>query len=84
VHGYKFLPDVIQSLKEEDMKKKGPWKKLMSVRDRLDGFPKDKFELNLKKNPYMETFTTLTELPLQMLTRYVPLVSIDVKQFLSV
>ena len=85
MHGYKYLPDVIQSLEEEeDMKKKEQWKKLMSVRDSLDGFPKDKFELNLKKNPDVETFATLTELPLRMLTRYVPLVSIDVEQFLSV
>ena len=56
----------------------------MSVRDRLDGCTKDKFELNLKKNPDGETFATLTELPLWMLTRYVPLVSIDVEQFLSI
>ena len=66
------------------MKKNEQWKKLMSVRDSLDGFPKDSFELNLKKNPGVETFATLTELPLRMLTRYVPLVSIDVEQFLSV
>ena len=50
MHGYKYLPDVIQSM-EEDMKKKEQWKKLMSVRDSLDGFAKDKFKLNLKKNP---------------------------------
>jgi hypothetical protein len=56
----------------------------MSVRDSLDGFAKDKSELNLKKNPDVETFATLTELPSRMLTRYVPLVSIDVEQFLSV
>ena len=79
-----YLPDVIQSLEEEDMKNKEQWKKLMSVRDSLDGFAKDKFELNLKKNSVVETFATLTELPLWMLTRYVPLVSIDVEQFLSV
>jgi hypothetical protein len=84
VHGYKYLPDVIQSLEEEDMKKKEQWKKLMSVRDSLDGFSKDKFELNLNKNPDVETFATLTELPLRMLTRYDPLVSIDVEQFLSI
>ena len=47
MHGYKYLPDVIQSLEEEDMKKKEQWKKLMSVRDSLDEFAKDKFELNL-------------------------------------
>ena len=69
---------------EEDMKKKEQWKKLTSVRDSLDGFPKDKFKLNLKKNPDVETFATLTELALWMLTRYVPLVSIDVVQFLSI
>ena len=79
-----YLPDVTQSLEEENMKKKEQWKRLMSVRDNLDGFPKEKFELNLKKNPDVETFATLTELPLQMLTRYIPLVSIDVEQFLSV
>ena len=56
----------------------------MSVIDCLDGFAKDKFGLNLKKNPDVVTFATLTELPLQMLTRYVPLVSIDDEQFLSV
>jgi hypothetical protein len=56
----------------------------MSVRDSLDGFIQDKFELNLKNNPDVETFATLTELPLQMLTRYAPLVSIDVEQFPSV
>jgi hypothetical protein len=78
VHDYKYLPDVIQSLEEEDMKKKEQWKQLMSVRDSLDGFAKDKFKLNLKKNP------TLTELPLWTLIGYVPLVSIDVEQFLSV
>ena len=83
MHGYKYLPDVIQSLEEENMKKE-QWKKLMSVRDSFDGFPKDKFELNLKMNPDVGTFATLTELPLRMLTRYVPLVSIDVEQFLSV
>ena len=64
--------------------KKEQWKKLMSVRDSLDGFPKDKFELNLKNNSDVETFATLTELPLRMLTRYISLVSIDVEQFLSV
>ena len=80
---YKYLPDVIQSL-VEDMKRNEEWKRLKSVRDSLDGFPKDSFELNLKKNPGVETFATLTELPLRMLTRYVPLVSIDVEQFLSV
>ena len=84
MHDYEYLPDVIQSLEEEDMKKKEQWKKLMSVRDSLDGFAKDKFELNLKKNPDVETFATLTELPLRMLTRHSPLVSIDVEQFLSV
>ena len=84
MHGYKYLPDVIQSLEEEDMKKKEQWKKLMSVRDSLDGFAKEKFELNFKNNPDVETFATLTELTLQMLTRYVPLVSLDVEQFLSV
>jgi hypothetical protein len=70
MHGYKYLPDVIQSLEKGDMEKKEQWKKLMSVRDSLDGFAKDKFELNLKNNPDMETFATLTELPLRMLTRY--------------
>ena len=38
-----FIFGVIQSL-EEDMKKKEQWKKLMSVRDSLDKFPKAKFE----------------------------------------
>ena len=57
MHGYKYLPDVIQSLEEDDMKKKEQWKK-MSVRDSLDGFAKDKFELNLKKGPDVETFAT--------------------------
>ena len=52
MHGYKYLPDVIQS-SEEDMKKKEQWKKLMSVRDSLDGFAKYKFELNFKKNPVL-------------------------------
>ena len=66
------------------MKKKEQWKKLMRVRDSLDGFAKDKFKLILKKNSDVETFATLTELPLRMLTRYVPLVSIDVEQFLSI
>ena len=56
----------------------------MIVRHSLDGFTKDKFLLNLKNNPDVETFATLTELPLRMLKRYVPLVSIDVEQFLSV
>jgi hypothetical protein len=84
VHGYKYLHDVIQSLEVEDMEKKEQWKKLMSVRDSIDGIAKDKFELNLKNNPDEETFATLTELPLWMLTRYTPLVSIDVEQFLSV
>ena len=41
VHGYKYLPDVIQCLEEEDMKQKEQWKKLMSVRDSLDGFAID-------------------------------------------
>ena len=49
----------------------------MSVRDSLDGFAKDKFELNLKNNPDVKAFATLTELPLRMLTRYAPLVCID-------
>ena len=34
------------------MKKKEEWKKLMSVRDSLDGFAK----LNLKKNPVLCNF----------------------------
>jgi hypothetical protein len=84
VHGYNYLPDVIQSLEEEDMEKREQWKKLMSVRDSLDGFAKEKFELNFKNNPDVETFATLTEIPLRMLTRYAPLISIDVEQFLSV
>ena len=62
---------MIHTLEEEDMKKKEQWKKLMSV----DGFAKEKFELNLKNNPHVETFATLAELPLRMLTRYAPLVS---------
>ena len=49
--------------------KKEQWKKLMSVRDSLDGFAKDKFKLNLKNSPDVETFVTLTEVPLRMLTR---------------
>jgi hypothetical protein len=49
----------------------------MSVRDSLDRFAKDKFELNVKKNPDVENFATLADLPLRMLTRYAPLVSID-------
>ena len=49
MRGYKYLPEVIQSLEEEGLKKKEQWKKSMSVRDSLDGFAKDKFELNLKK-----------------------------------
>ena len=65
------------------MKNKEQWKKLMSVRGSLDRFAKDKFKLNLKKNPDVESFATLTELPLRMLIRYVALVSIDVEQFLS-
>ena len=44
----------------------------------------EKFGLNLQKNPDVETFATLTELPLRMRTRYAALVSIDVEQFLSV
>ena len=78
MHGYKYLPDVIQSLEQEDTKKE-QWKKLMSVRDNLDGFAKDKFELNLKKNTVLCNFAEL-----RMLTRNFPLVSIDVEQFLSV
>ena len=54
-YGYKYLPNMIQSLEEQD-KKKEQWKKLMSVRDSLDGFAKDKFELNLKKNPVFCNF----------------------------
>ena len=69
MHGYEYLPDMIQSLEEEDMKKKEQCKKLMSVRDSLDGFAKDKFVLNLKNNPDVETFATLIELPSRMLTR---------------
>jgi hypothetical protein len=72
---------VIQSFEEEDTKMKEQWKKLMSVRDCLDGFAKDKFELNLKKNPDVKT---LTDLALRILTRYFSLVSIDVEEFLSV
>ena len=74
MHGCKYLPDVIQSLEEESMEREEQWKKLMSVRDRLDGFAKDKFKLNLKNNPDVETFATLTEHPLRMLSRYTPLV----------
>ena len=74
----------IQSLEEKDLEKKEQWKKLISVRDSLDGFAKDKFELNFKNNPEVETFATLTEVPLRMLTRSAPLVSIDVEQFLTV
>jgi hypothetical protein len=80
----KYWSDVIQSLEEEGMEEEEQWKKLMSVGDSLDGFDKDKFELNLNNNPDVQTFATLTELPLRMLTKYAPLVSIDVEQFLSV
>ena len=66
------------------MEKKEQWKKLMRVRDSLVGFTNDKILLNLKNNPDVETFATLTQLPLRMLTRYVPLVSIDIEEFLSV
>jgi hypothetical protein len=66
------------------MEEEKQWKKLMSVGDSLDGFAKDKFELNLKNNPDVKTFETLTELPLRLLTRYAPLASIDVEHFLSV
>ena len=41
VHGYKYLPELIQSLEEECMEKEEQWKKLMSVSDRLDGFAKE-------------------------------------------
>jgi hypothetical protein len=34
----------------------------MSVRDSLDGFAKDKFELSLKNNPDVNTFATLNSL----------------------
>ena len=64
---------------EEGMEEEEQWKKLMSFRDSLDGFVKDKFELNFKNNPDVETFATLTELPLRMLTKYTPLVSVDVE-----
>jgi hypothetical protein len=66
------------------MENKEQWKKLMCIRDSLEGFAKDKFKLNLKNNPDVESFATLTGLPLRMLTRYAPLVSIDVEQLLSV
>ena len=66
------------------MEEEEQWKKLMSVGDSLDGFAKDKFELNLKNNPDVGTFVTSSELHLRMLTRYAPLVSIDVELFLSV
>ena len=62
MHGYRYLPDVIQTLEEEDMKKKKQWKKLMSARDSLDGFAEDKFELNLKKKPDVQSCATLTEI----------------------
>ena len=65
------------------MEKEEQWRKLMSVRDSLDGFAKDKFEFNLKNIPDVETFATLTGLTLRMLTRYAPLVSIDVEQSFS-
>ena len=68
MHGYKYLPNVIQSLEEVGMEKEEQWKKLMRVRDNLDGFAKVKFDLNLKENPNVETFATLTELPLRVLT----------------
>ena len=48
---YKHLPDVIQGLEEEGMEEEEEeeqWKKLMNVGDGLDGFAKDKFELNCK------------------------------------
>jgi hypothetical protein len=56
---------------------------LISVGDSLDGFAKYKFKLNLKNNPGVKTFATLTKLTLRLLTRYAPFVSIDVEQFLS-
>ena len=61
MHGYKYLPDVIRSLEEDDMEKNVQWKKFMSVRDSLDRSVKDQFELNLKNNPDVETFATLTQ-----------------------
>ena len=36
MHGYKYLPDVIQSFEEEDMKKKEQWKKLMNETALMD------------------------------------------------
>ena len=51
----------------------------IDLADSLDGFGKDKFKLNLNNNPDVETFATLTELPLRILTRYVSLVSVDVE-----
>lgn len=62
MHGYNYLPEVIQSL-EDGMEKEEQRKKLMSVRNKLDGFSNVKFEFNLKNNPNGETFATLTEFP---------------------
>ena len=75
---------MIQSLEEEGMEEEEQWKKLMSViTNSLNGFAKDKFKLNLKNNPDVKTFATLTELPLRMLIRYTPLVSVDIEQRFS-
>ena len=63
MHGQKYLPDVIQCLEEEGLEEE-QWKKLMSVRNKLDGFANVKFEFNLKYNSNVETFATLTDLPL--------------------
>ncbi|KAJ4447652.1 hypothetical protein ANN_09659 [Periplaneta americana] len=78
-HNVGFILDENTEL-VEDMEKEEQWKKLMSVRDNLDGFAKVKFELNLKNNPDVETFATLTELPLRVLRRYVPLVSVAIER----
>ncbi|KAJ4437809.1 hypothetical protein ANN_13747 [Periplaneta americana] len=57
-----------KSLEKEGMEEE-QWKKLMSVRNNLDGFAKVIFELNLKNNRDVESFATLTEFPLRVLTR---------------
>lgn len=83
VHGYSFLTTAITRLEEQCLEKDSQWTVLMDVKKALEGIGKQKLEQSLAKNPDVEDVATNKDLNYRLLTKYAPLVSVDVERSFS-
>jgi len=80
---YKDIPDAITALEEDGLTKEKQWEIFTSIRNRLDGFAKDKIESSLGRNPDVVSFATKSDLQFRHETRFAPLVSVSVERSFS-